>query len=207
MRRIVHPILLLAAALSLLAVPIASGASPDLVVSQVYAGGGNSGATYANDFVELFNRGSASVDLSGWSVQYATSSGTSWQVTALAGSLAPGHHYLVAPRLGRGERRGAAGGGCDGHLEPRGSRGQGGTRRTTRPSSRAGRPPGAAARWPPSATSSATDRPPTSRAQLRRRCRAPPLRSEDREAATTPMRTERTSRPAPRLRARPRPRR
>ncbi len=96
MRRIVHPILLLAAALSLLAVPIASGASPDLVVSQVYAGGGNAGATYANDFVELFNRGSASVDLTGWSVQYATSSGTSWQATALAGSLAPGHHYLVA---------------------------------------------------------------------------------------------------------------
>ena len=58
MRRCVHLTLLLAAALALLAVPIASGASPDLVVSQVYAGGGNSGATYANDFVELFNRGS-----------------------------------------------------------------------------------------------------------------------------------------------------
>ena len=72
MRRCVHLTLLLAAALALLAVPIASGASPDLVVSQVYAGGGNSGATYANDFVELFNRGSASVDLSGWSLQYAT---------------------------------------------------------------------------------------------------------------------------------------
>jgi hypothetical protein len=98
--------LLLAAALALLAVPIASGASPDLVVSQVYAGGGNSGATYANDFVELFNRGSSTVDLSGWSLQYATASGTSWQVTALNGSLAPGHHYLVA--LASGGANGAA---------------------------------------------------------------------------------------------------
>src|SRR5438034_2385180 len=96
MRRCVHLSLLLAVALSLLAVPIASGASPDLVVSQVYAGGGNSGATYANDFVELFNRGSAPVDLSGWSLQYATAAGTTWQVTLLAGSLVPGHHYLVA---------------------------------------------------------------------------------------------------------------
>jgi uncharacterized protein len=96
MRRSIFLTLLLAAAISLLAVPIASGASPDLVVSQVYGGGGNSGATYANDFVELFNRGSSSVDLSGWSVQYAPATGTSWQVTTLSGSLAPGHHYLVA---------------------------------------------------------------------------------------------------------------
>ena len=106
MHRCVHLTLLLAAALALLAVPIASGASPDLVVSQVYGGGGNSGATYANDFVELFNRGSSTVDLSGWSVQYATASGTSWQVTTLAGSLAPGHHYLVA--LASGGTTGAA---------------------------------------------------------------------------------------------------
>jgi hypothetical protein len=79
----------------LLAAPTARGSSPDLVISQVYAGGGNSGATYANDYVELFNRGSATVDLSGWSVQYATSTSTTWSPTPLAGSLAPGRHYLV----------------------------------------------------------------------------------------------------------------
>jgi len=105
MRRSLVPVLLLAA-LALLAVPIASGASPDLVVSQVYAGGGNSGATYANDFVELFNRGGAPVDLTGWSIQYATASGTSWQPTLLAGTLAPGRHYLVS--LASGGANGAA---------------------------------------------------------------------------------------------------
>ena len=45
----------LAAAL-VLAAP-ASAASPDIVISQVYGGGGNAGAQYKNDFIELYNRG------------------------------------------------------------------------------------------------------------------------------------------------------
>ena len=45
---------------------------PSLVISQVYGGGGNSGATLKNDFIELFNPGGASVSLAGWSVQYAS---------------------------------------------------------------------------------------------------------------------------------------
>ena len=85
--------LLLAAAL--LSAPAAQGFSADMVVSQVYAGGGNSGATYTNDFVELFNRGTSAVDLGSWSVQYASASGTTWQVTALSGSVQPGRYYLV----------------------------------------------------------------------------------------------------------------
>jgi hypothetical protein len=79
----------------LIAAPAAHGSSVDLVISQVYAGGGNSGATYVNDYVELFNRGSSTVDLSGWSLQYATASGTTWTATPLAGTLAAGRHYLV----------------------------------------------------------------------------------------------------------------
>jgi hypothetical protein len=90
-----RPLLIVLLAAVLLAAPAAHGASPDLVVSQVYAGGGNTGATFTNDYVELFNRGSSTVDLTGWSVQYATSSGTSWSPTALSGSVAPGRHYLV----------------------------------------------------------------------------------------------------------------
>lgn len=90
----------------ILAVPAARSASPDVVVSQVYAGGGNSGAPFANDFVELFNRGSTSVDVSGWTIQYASASGTSWQATALAGSIAPGRRYLV--QLASGGTVGAA---------------------------------------------------------------------------------------------------
>ena len=50
-------------------------ASPDVVVDQVYGGGGNAGATLTNDYVELYNRGTAAVDLSSWSVQYAAATG------------------------------------------------------------------------------------------------------------------------------------
>src|SRR5437762_2316876 len=82
-------------ALVVAAVPAAVGATPGVVVSQLYAGGGNSAASYTNDFVELFNPGSASVDLSGWTIQYSSSAGTSWQATPLSRSIAPGHYYLV----------------------------------------------------------------------------------------------------------------
>jgi hypothetical protein len=85
----------LAFAAALLVTPAAHSASPDMVVSQVYAGGGNSGATYTHDFVELFNRGTTAIDLSTWSVQYASASGTTWQVTPLSGSVQPGRYYLV----------------------------------------------------------------------------------------------------------------
>ena len=78
-----------------LAVPAARSASPDVVVSQVFPGGGNAGAPFANDFVELFNRGSTTVDMSGWTIQYASASGATWQATALTGSIAPGRRYLV----------------------------------------------------------------------------------------------------------------
>jgi len=90
-----------AAGVALTATP-AGAASPDVVISQVYGGGGNSGATYTNDFIELVNRGTAAVDLSGWSVQYAAAAGTSYQVTALSGSVAPGAHYLVQEAQGTG---------------------------------------------------------------------------------------------------------
>jgi hypothetical protein len=88
------PLLLLLAAL-LLAAPVARSASPNIVVSQVYAGGGNAGATFTHDFVELFNRGSSAVDVSGWMIQYASASGTSWQATPLSGTIQPGRYYLV----------------------------------------------------------------------------------------------------------------
>jgi lamin tail-like protein len=74
----------------------AVASSPDIVVSQVYAGGGNAGASFANDFVELFNRGSAPVDVGSWSVQYASAGATSWQATPLSGTIAPGRFYLVS---------------------------------------------------------------------------------------------------------------
>ena len=73
-----------------------------VVISQVYGGGGNSGAIYRNDFIEVFNAGSAPVSLAGWSVQYASATGASWAVTALSGVLQPGQYYLVQEAVGAG---------------------------------------------------------------------------------------------------------
>jgi hypothetical protein len=85
----------LAFAALLLAAPAAPASTSGVVVSQVYAAGGNSGASFTNDFVELFNAGSSPASLDGWTVQYASAAGSSWQPTPLAGSIAPGHYYLV----------------------------------------------------------------------------------------------------------------
>jgi len=88
-------VLMLAVAAVLLAAPFAHGATSTVVVSQVFAGGGNAGAPFTNDFIELVNRGSAPVDVSGWTVQYASAAAATWQSTALAGSIQPGRYYLV----------------------------------------------------------------------------------------------------------------
>ncbi len=77
-------------------------AEGSIVISQVYGGGGNSGANYRNDFIELFNRGTNAVIVNGWSVQYASASGSAWQVTPLSGTIAPGGHYLIQEAAGAG---------------------------------------------------------------------------------------------------------
>ena len=67
-----------------------------VVISQVYGGGGNTGAPFTNDFIELFNRGTVAQDLTGWSVQYASNSGSTWAVTNLTSVvLQPGQYYLI----------------------------------------------------------------------------------------------------------------
>ena len=79
-----------------------------VVISQVYGGGGNAGATYHNDYVELYNRGAQPVDLTGWSVQYASATGAGWgsNLQPLGGSIGPGQYLLVS--LGSGGADGAA---------------------------------------------------------------------------------------------------
>ncbi|MFY7810374.1 MAG: T9SS type A sorting domain-containing protein [Flavobacterium sp.] len=78
--------------------------SAQVVISQVYGGGGNSGATYTHDFVELFNRGTTAVDISGYSIQYAATSGTSWAVNVIPAStsIAAGKYYLIKLAAGIG---------------------------------------------------------------------------------------------------------
>ncbi len=96
------------AALSLTGLALAGPAqavSDDIVISEVFGGGGNSGATLKQDFIELYNRGTAEVDVTGWSVQYSSSGGTTWAATAvtpLTGSIPPGTSYLIQEAAGTG---------------------------------------------------------------------------------------------------------
>lgn len=96
MRKLYFPLL------AILLLLTATSSRAQVVISQVYGGGGNSGATYTNDFIELFNASPNSVSIDGWSVQYASATGSSWQVTTLTGTLAPGQYYLIQEGAGAG---------------------------------------------------------------------------------------------------------
>ena len=79
--------------------------SPDssakVLISQIFGGGGNSAAPFRNDFIEIFNNGDSPVNLSGWSVQYASATASSWSVTPLTSVvLMPGQYYLIQESSG-----------------------------------------------------------------------------------------------------------
>lgn len=77
-----------------------------LVISQLYGGGGNSGATLTHDYIEIYNPTGLSFNLAGWSLQYASATGTSWtNKQPLGGTIAPGEYFLV--RLASGGANGA----------------------------------------------------------------------------------------------------
>lgn len=73
----------------------AQAASTTVLISEVHGGGGNSGSPVRSDFVELYNASGAPIDLSGWSVQYWSASGTTPQKTALSGRVEAHSHFLV----------------------------------------------------------------------------------------------------------------
>ncbi|WP_425955895.1 ExeM/NucH family extracellular endonuclease [Xylanimonas sp. McL0601] len=87
-----------------LAASAAASVTPQspIVIDEVYGGGGNSGAPLSQDFVELWNTTDQAVSLDGWSVQYASASGT-WAngaQTNLTGTVPAHGHYLVGEAFG-----------------------------------------------------------------------------------------------------------
>lgn len=90
-------------------VALSVGAVPAhaIVISQIYGGGGNTGATFTNDFVELFNPDSIAASLNGWSLQYASATGagnfSSNPIAVLPNvTLLPGEYFLVQAAAGTG---------------------------------------------------------------------------------------------------------
>jgi uncharacterized protein len=85
----------------------AQAVSADLVISQVYGAGGNAGATLNADYIEIFNRGSVPVPLTGLSLQYGSATGTGAMgasTTALTElpdvSIPAGGYFLVEEASG-----------------------------------------------------------------------------------------------------------
>lgn len=72
---------------------------PNVVLSQVYFTSGYSDG-YNADFIELHNRSSIDVNLTGWSIQKATNNNSSWAVVALTGTLPAYGWYLVQGKVG-----------------------------------------------------------------------------------------------------------
>jgi hypothetical protein len=70
-------------------------AQSGIVISQVYGGGGNSGATLRNDYVELFNRSRSPLTVDGWTLQHTSANGSSWDRAYLNGTVQPGQYYLI----------------------------------------------------------------------------------------------------------------
>jgi len=85
--------------------PTVHGQANHIVISEVYGGGGNSGSTWKNDFVELYNPTNAPVSLAGWSVQYGSTANPMSQVTMLSGVIQPKSFFLVQEAQGTGGTR------------------------------------------------------------------------------------------------------
>jgi hypothetical protein len=85
---------------------VSHASASGVVISAVYGGGGNSGATYTHDYIELFNAGSNLVNLNGWSVQYADADSVphyAWEKTNLPDiQLWPGQYFLARQDRGAG---------------------------------------------------------------------------------------------------------
>lgn len=78
----------------------ASPQNDQIVISQVYGGGGNNGAVYTHDFIELYNPTENPIDLTGWKVRYASATGNFNQETPLSGIMEPYTYVLIQQKGG-----------------------------------------------------------------------------------------------------------
>ncbi|MGV0344810.1 ExeM/NucH family extracellular endonuclease, partial [Corynebacterium lehmanniae] len=84
--------------------PTAS-AAPDgsnVVINEVYGGGGNKGATYTHDFVELYNPTDQEIDLEGWTVDQCAKGGSCHGKATLTGKIPAGGYFLIQGAQGSG---------------------------------------------------------------------------------------------------------
>ena len=95
-------IVVLAAGTVTVAAPSASAtpAGDNVVINEVYGGGGNSGSAYSNDFVELYNPTDHDIDVTGWVLDQQSTTGKSGSTTTLNGAVPAGGYYLIKGKAG-----------------------------------------------------------------------------------------------------------
>ncbi|MBI1293303.1 hypothetical protein GC173_19025 [bacterium] len=94
-----------AAACAIAGLATASQLPAQVVISQVYASGGDAGAAYQRDFIELFNQSYDDVTLTAWAIQYSSPTATSGNYTRnniAANTVIPGRSYLLLTRTTAG---------------------------------------------------------------------------------------------------------
>ncbi|WP_338554449.1 5'-nucleotidase C-terminal domain-containing protein [Paenibacillus sp. KS-LC4] len=95
-------ILLVGTVLGGFGAPVQAAVSNDnIVISQVYGGGGNGGAPIKQDFIELYNPTDSPISLAGWSVQYTSATGAfTTNIHNLSGTIAAKGYFLIQEAAG-----------------------------------------------------------------------------------------------------------
>ena len=82
--------------LAMLVPQLGHAQSTSVVISEVYGGGGNAGAPYDHDFVELYNKTGVGIDLNGYSVQYnPATGGGNYNTVPLGNVTIPANGFLL----------------------------------------------------------------------------------------------------------------
>jgi hypothetical protein len=81
----------------LLCMCLTVSAFSQVVIYEIYGGGGNTGGIYKNDYIILLNKTASPVSVAGWSVQYVTAASTTqtWAATNLSGTIPSNSCYLI----------------------------------------------------------------------------------------------------------------
>lgn len=67
-----------------------------LMIYELYTAGGNAGATYNKDYVVIYNGTNAAIDLSGYTLQYASKTGAFSIKATLTGTINSGDFFIVS---------------------------------------------------------------------------------------------------------------
>lgn len=78
----------------------AAAVADHVVISEIYGGGGNANAPFTHDYIVLYNPTNQEVNLNGFSVQYASATGTFNNQTNLTGSIKAQGYFLIRQQGG-----------------------------------------------------------------------------------------------------------